>query len=557
MLKSWRNLFKSHILASGETYFWEHRVRSLVHTDGGWSALVEGSEGYEYQVEIYLNSDEIDSMYCDCPYAAEDRACKHMAAVLSAIEAGDGDAASAVQQPMSPEALAARVPESHLRPLLSELISDDPKLYRNLMFKYGNLSTDVTSNVLGLDFDEICSEYLGRHGYIDYHEAESFAEETVNFIQLQTNYLLEKGNPLEALEESIRVLQKFLSCDADDSDGIYGLVCSAVENTYQLVLEFCDEDELNRIFDSLEKLLDDPGTHWLVKQFLKDIIFSDAGAFDFGDTEFHRKKLALLDGQIATLEGDQHDESNSKCELEWLLMRRFELMGELLLSESERDAFLDKYIRFSDIRKLRVDRLLKTGDTDDAVRLLQEGKLADRARSGLVNDYSQKLIEVYRRTGCRDELRSELESMVFELHGDMDALLSLKQACTPDQWLTYRERYLSGSGLCRLDLMAEEGLWEQLLDAVISSGSLHVLDSYERYLKELYPDKLLQSYSTLLDKAAEWANDRKGYQALIPYLEKLCNYPKGVATAEQLASNWRLRYKRRRAMMEELQNAGF
>jgi len=105
--------------------------------------------------------------------------------------------------------------------------------------------------------------------------------------------------------------------------------------------------------------------------------------------------------------------------------------------------------------------------------------------------------------------------------------------------------------------MAEEGLWPRLLEAVTSSGSLRILDSYEKYLKELYPDELLQSYSALLDEAAGQVSDREGYRWLAPYLGKLCDYPKGVEEAERLAADWRVRYKRRRAMMEELKNVGF
>lgn len=44
------------------------------------SADVIGTEGYE--VEIYLDNGNITDMYCSCPYAATDRNCKHMAAVL-------------------------------------------------------------------------------------------------------------------------------------------------------------------------------------------------------------------------------------------------------------------------------------------------------------------------------------------------------------------------------------------------------------------------------------------------------------------------------------------
>ena len=37
-------------------------------------------------VEIVLKDDHVVEMYCDCPYAADGNNCKHMAAVLFAVE---------------------------------------------------------------------------------------------------------------------------------------------------------------------------------------------------------------------------------------------------------------------------------------------------------------------------------------------------------------------------------------------------------------------------------------------------------------------------------------
>ena len=50
---------------------------------------------------------------------------------------------------------------------------------------------------------------------------------------------------------------------------------------------------------------------------------------------------------------------------------------------------------------------------------------------------------------------------------------------------------------------------------------------------------------------------RERYQELARYLKKLRHYPGGTERAAQLAEDWRTQYMRRRAMMEELRNAGF
>ena len=104
--------------------------------------------------------------------------------------------------------------------------------------------------------------------------------------------------------------------------------------------------------------------------------------------------------------------------------------------------------------------------------------------------------------------------------------------------------------------MESEGLWERLMEAVTAAGSISTLDRYEAALKNRYPDEMLEAYAHILIKEAIAVSDRKRYQELARYLKKLKRYPGGTERAAQLAEDWRIRYSRRRAMMEELNKAG-
>ena len=85
--KHWKDWFQPHILERGRAYFDEGRVSELERTEDSYTAIVEGTE--EYEVEILLGGDSVEDMLCDCPYAEDGTACKHMAAVLFAV-AADG-----------------------------------------------------------------------------------------------------------------------------------------------------------------------------------------------------------------------------------------------------------------------------------------------------------------------------------------------------------------------------------------------------------------------------------------------------------------------------------
>lgn len=278
----------------------------------------------------------------------------------------------------------------------------------------------------------------------------------------------------------------------------------------------------------------------------------------FAGKHFDKKRLALADEQIAALTLSGGKDYSSEYKMEELLTCRFDLMKKLSLPKEELDAFLDQCTSYPNIRKLRVRQALDEGRADGAIRLLEEGKSADHDKRGLVADYSKWLMDLYEQQGQRDKLIAELEYHVFVLSsGGMEMLNRLKKACTPARWIEYRERYLSGQNYNRLELMESEGLWDRLMEAVTAAGRLSVLDRYEAALKKRYPNEMLGAYACILTKEAVAVSDRKRYQELARYLKKLRNYPGGAERAAQLAEDWRTRYIRRRAMMEELRNAGF
>lgn len=81
---NWGIIFGKQILERGRQYYNAGKVKDLTYMGGGYAATVRGS--IPYHVEIRISGKVIRSMSCTCPYAQEHRYCKHMAAVLTAIE---------------------------------------------------------------------------------------------------------------------------------------------------------------------------------------------------------------------------------------------------------------------------------------------------------------------------------------------------------------------------------------------------------------------------------------------------------------------------------------
>jgi len=82
------DLFEIHILMRGLDYYESGHVISLEHKNLEYHGIVAGT--IDYNVSILLNNYRaINRMTCTCPYAGGNN-CKHMAAVLFAINNNEG-----------------------------------------------------------------------------------------------------------------------------------------------------------------------------------------------------------------------------------------------------------------------------------------------------------------------------------------------------------------------------------------------------------------------------------------------------------------------------------
>ena len=130
MNRQWKRYFKPWILERGREYYCDNRVGKLICTEKQIQASVEGSG--EYCVDIQLSNGMPVDMFCDCPYADGGENCKHMAAVLFAVEAkeyafevdSEEEDNDSEYDSLWTDAID-QLPEQTLRELLKELAAED------------------------------------------------------------------------------------------------------------------------------------------------------------------------------------------------------------------------------------------------------------------------------------------------------------------------------------------------------------------------------------------------------------------------------------------------
>lgn len=133
MDQAWKDSFNPRILDRGREYHHQGKVLRMTHSGNEIHAVVEGSEPYE--VSIRFSRGIPKEAACSCPYASGGEPCKHMAAVMFALEELDYVPEDEPEALTWTEALA-QLPAEALRVLVRNLAEDTPELQKLLLRLY-------------------------------------------------------------------------------------------------------------------------------------------------------------------------------------------------------------------------------------------------------------------------------------------------------------------------------------------------------------------------------------------------------------------------------------
>ncbi len=557
----WKDLFRTHILERGLDYFERGALDSLEKTEEGYRAVVQGSE--PYQVKIVIQDDRVYDMSCDCPYAEDGNYCKHMAAVLYEIEKESGETSDSsnslnriLENRKELETVIGKIPEKELRQLLIGLAWEDESLRNRILTTYSETIDAGQMMRLKREVDGIAYQYSDRHGFVDYYHASDYADAMDTFLRESVQALVDKECLMQAFELTNYVFHCVGNQDMDDSGGEISWIADTCYEFWKTILQKCNEKEKNQMFQWFQN-----HQQGYVVDYMEDYM-ADFVMNEFHDPEMLKQKLKALD-ELIVKAGSHTDCGQSYFAhygYENNIIKRIQIMRELGCSDGEIVEYREKFRQFSAIRKLEIQDFLDKKQYNSAIKTLKESKELDREYPGLVSEYSKSLIDIYAKTGQKREYRSELEYQIFHCsQRDLQFIELLKAACGKEEWIQYREKILESNTAwsIKYEFLESEGLYERLLCEIKNGNSIYVLDQYERTLKKRYPEAVRDAYIAFIERRAESVADRKNYREIVKYLKKIAAYPGGKNKARDVAGKWRVVYKRRPAMMDELRKAGF
>ena len=556
----WKDLFREHILARGEAYYYEGAVQDLEKTEHGYHAMVEGTEDYE--VDIELEDGQICEMYCTCPYADDGNNCKHMAAVLYEIEEQEEadsltEGSGSDQSKEELKEIIEKIPEMELRSFVKQLAGQDNEIRNTLMTRYAVRIDEKQMHRLKQGVDQIVWEYGDRSGFIDYQNAWDFTHEMTGYLTDKVDTLMERSCWRQAFELTNYVFQTIGNIGMDDSDEGTSQVANTCYDKWKEILENCTEEVRDEMFTWFTSHLSCNYMIDYMEEYVEEFL-----ANEFRNREMLEKKLKYLDEMI------ERQTSSTECGKTWSvrygfennILKRLEIMNQLGYPEQEIREYRKKHWRFSAVRGLEIQEDIERGELDEAIRLLGESKELDRAYPGLIARYCEQLISIYETQSDEKSYKEELAYYVLRCpQHNLAYIQKLKAVCTEQEWEQYREQILQNHMNYNViyPLMEAEGMYERMLDCLKREEFILNVDKYEKVLKEKFPEQIRDIYISYLQKEAARAGNRNRYREMMQYLKKIRRYPDGKEKAAEIAGNWRASYYRRSAMMDELRKAGF
>ena len=528
--KNWKNLFRKTILDRGYGYYLEGAVEDISRDDDVISATVSGTELYE--VEIFLNNDEVCDMDCDCPYAEDGNYCKHMAAVLYELEDTDITEKSSAKENVAGIVNAAD--EAAVRTFLTDVLQNDEKLKQRflLLTNKPKASLEHYKKLI----DSTIYEHEDNWGFIEYGEASDFYEDMEAFTD-DIRIMIDNGQYRDAFQLSLYICQKVAAIDSDD-DGEMSMLL----------------DDYSSFWTELAEKMPSQDKDWLFEQALLEYELNDNEFLDeyleafitehFREERYRERVIAFIQKEIDTAEPESYQQS-------YALLRMADYLNNTDTPFEEVEKFCREHWDDFKMREWLACQFIQREEWQKAIAVYEELIQLDLGYRGSVKGYREELLRLYRKTGNAEKALAMLWDLVCKSNS-REYFNELKSQYTEEEWIQKREKvFVCFNRYGQAQLLCEEKLYDRLWK-LVKDADLHTVLGYEDVLLPKYAAEILQKYSEYLNQAAKQASGRKAYQEWARLLKRMQRIEGGKELSKQIAADWRMHYKNRRAMMDEL-----
>ena len=487
--------FDSHILSRGKSYYMENKILDIWCQQDLVTAYIDGSE--IYRIELIVNDKELNHFYCSCPYSeGGEYLCKHIAAVLYYLEEND-----------IPELEITNKKQVKQEKNKSEL----SKIYNEMNYELRKISD--------------------RNGFVNYYNGRYF----VDLISNVSNYIddfidnEEYNNAFELIKYTYRFINDTFM---DGSNG-----------------EF--QESLYLINESASKLLYNDEYFDIFLDYA-EYIASNNALNDFSDVPLHAFILYV------------HDKDSAKKVVK--ILDEIELstygifVSQVLDKISLTYDFIDKNdaikmcyenIEHYGVKELLIRYLKNDNKIDEIIRILKDD-IKNNIRKDMAYD---KLLEIYDEYGKLEEKKKILPDVIIETNS-FARYKELKTMYSDSEWKSIKDKIISKIKSNNMDILEdiykEENETDKLFELLKKDYSMYRLAKYQDAVKNKYSKEILNFYKPQILEESKRVSDRKWYQELCHYIEKMKELDNSDDFVFDMLKEMYPNYKSKRAFKEEI-----
>lgn len=385
-------------------------------------------------------------------------------------------------------------------------------------------------------------------GFADWRQCGNLAYEVEDFLDRSAKVLLREYRDKELFDLVCAAYLKWGKTDKDDSNGeTRGFIyCSAFEIWNQIYEREHPDISHSKMMDWFLKKMDGSVIDYMEDSLLEYMMDH------FKEAKLLKKKLNLLNTRIAVKE-EMIDEKS------WEIYDIYRCKNYILQIYSEQKRPIEEIrayaeeLKRNDSRELLAKIELEYGNRNECLRIYEE--LAENVQNSWDReDYNGKLKELYKQFEMQEKYAAQVKKLLKIKIGNMEIWEEFKSLIPETDWIATVNEFFAtfAPGDCRpLTWYKEEGRYDLVMTGVEYGGPVY-LELYEPELIHRYPDRCLVVLVEAANYSVEQAKNRRDYRYIAKYLKWMMRYPGGREKAAELAENYRKRYPRRRAMIDEL-----
>ena len=564
------------ILLRGEEYYEIGAVSELEEdSPGEWTATVEGTENYS--VEISMDGKEIKSWYCDCPYDGE--ICKHVVATLLAIRDNEKKVNRSAFSKVKVEVEEAVVIDETVD--IQQLLSfANPQELSQFIYEYASMHSEFKTALLNrfmakelsatskekdyrAEIQSVFNDsYYNRKSryYNRYDDFDCDWETVFNRMDIfleKADFFLNVGNIDTTIDIALQTLR---SIGENYEDGL-------LYNDDLYPSDYCEQAG-----DLLIKVIEHPKTTQKQKtailqelgQLAKLSTYRDYDLYDIDEllmkinlsVQPAEKALELIDKLL--------EERKDTYDLYQIVLRKVNLLTGLHEEQKAADT-IRQYIYLTEIREMEVDKLIASCQYDEAIRLLNEGiEIAEKEEHiGTVDEWLKTKLRIYEMTHQTSDVINTCRLLFVSGRDRLEYYSKLKTLVPKEEWKSFLDtmmketqfsKYFSFGENDEAEIYVREKDYERLFMLLLSVNynQLKALMKYAHHLKNTHSEPLIAMYASLLNDYAEQNMGRNHYEFVAQALLCAKKLNGGQEAVKRLVAEFRIKYKRRPAMMEVL-----